>query len=136
MACVVVPMVEAVVTTIAAKVMESKEKTMVSADVQHECENTEEFEKITLSRKLKWLNNLLWGGSALLVFEHVWHGEIAPWFPFLTAASNPADAAEMLQEMSTAGVGMSLLVTAAWLGMVAVTSVLEKRTLKAQPSEN
>lgn len=136
MACVVVPMVEAVVTTIAAKVMESKERSVEAANIHHEGEHTELTEKITFSRKLKWLNNLLWGGSALLVFEHVWHGEIIPVFPFLTAASNPADVAEMLQEMSTAGVGMSLLVTAVWAGMVAVTSAMEKKALKAQPSEN
>ena len=135
MACVVVPMVEAVVTTITAKVMESKEKAL-EVNSHTEVENSGALEKISFSRKLKWLNNMLWGGSALLVFEHVWHGEIAPWFPFLTAASNPADTAEMLSEMSTAGVAMSVLVTAAWVGMVAITSAIEKKSLKAQTSEN
>ena len=91
--------------------------------------------KIPFSRKLKWLNNLLWGGSALLAFEHVWHGEVVPWFPFLTAAGDPVDAAEMLQEMSTAGVAMAALVTVAWLGLVAVSSAIEKKALKAQPAE-
>lgn len=126
MACVVVPMVEAVITTITTKVVESRE---IAAGTHSEGEGS------GFSRKMKWLNNMLWGGSALLVFEHVWHGEIAPFFPFLTAASDPASLSEMLQEMSTAGVGMSLLVTAAWLGMVAVTSAMEKKALKAQPSE-
>ena len=126
MACVVVPMVEAVITTITTKAVESRE---ISAD------NHSEGESTGFSRKMKWLNNMLWGGSALLMFEHVWHGEIAPFFPFLTAASDPASLSEMLQEMSTAGVGMSLLVTAAWLGMVAVTSAIEKKAQKAQPSE-
>jgi len=36
---------------------------------------------------LGWLTNMLWGGSLLLAFEHVWHGEETPWFPFLTAAA-------------------------------------------------
>ena len=131
MACVVVPMVEAVITTITTKVVESKE---ISANVHHyegECSG-----HLPFSRKLKWLNNMLWGGSALLVFEHVWHGEIAPFFPFLTGASDPASLSEMLQEMSTAGVGMSLLVTAAWLGMVAVTSAIEKKSPKNRQPEN
>ncbi len=44
--------------------------------------------KIALSRKLMWLANLLWGGALLLAYEHVWHGEVVPWFPFLTAASD------------------------------------------------
>lgn len=72
-----------------------------------------------------------WGGSALLAFEHVWHGEITPWFPFLTAAGNPADAAEMLQEMATAGVGMAALCTAVWGVMLVVSARIEKR--KEQP---
>ena len=54
--------------------------------------------KIPFSRKLKWLKNMLWGGAALLAYEHVWHGEVVPWFPFLTAAANPEDTAVMLRE--------------------------------------
>ena len=50
--------------------------------------------------------------------------------------TDPADAAEMLQEMSTAGAAMAAIVTAVWLGMVAVTSAIEKRALKVQPSES
>ena len=70
---------------------------------------------------------MLWGGSALLAFEHIWHGEVTPWFPFLTAAGNPEDAMVMLHEMATTGVAMAALVTAVWVGMVAVSNVIEKR---------
>ncbi len=77
--------------------------------------------KIPFSRKLKWLKNMLWGGAALLAYEHVWHGEVVPWFPFLTAAANPEDAAVMLHEMATVGVTMALLVTAAW-GCIALAA--------------
>lgn len=135
MACFLVPAAEAVITTIAAKAMESKEKEPMVVRVQLEGPGLQAAEKMPFSQKLKWLNKLLWGGSVLLAFEHVWHGEVVPWFPFLTAASNPADAAEMLHEMSTAGVSMALLVTAFWLGMLAVSSVIEKRALTAQPAE-
>jgi hypothetical protein len=38
--------------------------------------------------------------------------------------------------MSTIGVTMAVLVTAVWLGMVAVSSVIEKRALKAMPVIN
>ena len=103
MACFVVPAVEAIVVTVVRKVMEKNEKT-----------------------------NLLWGGSALLAFEHVWHGEVVPWFPFLTAAADPADAAEMLHEMATVGVFMAVLVTLAWLGMLGVSALIEKRAMKAE----
>ena len=90
-------------------------------------------EKLPFARKLKWLTNLLWGGSALLAFEHLWHGEVVPWFPFLTAMSDPTDKAEMLHEMSTVGVTMAVLITLVWLSMLAASSVIEKRALNPQP---
>lgn len=107
MACVIVPAVEAIVTTTLTKGMEKKE--------------------MKFSHKMKWLNSMLWGGSALLALEHVWHGEIVPWFPFLTKAANAKDTAEMLEEMSTVGVSMAVLVTAFWAFMVGVSHVLETR---------
>ncbi len=136
MACFLVPAAEAVVTTIATKVMKSKEGNPDTVKVQLDGAELVEAEKIPFSRKLGWLNKLLWGGSALLAFEHVWHGEVVPWFPFLTVASNPADAAEMLHEMVTAGALMAVLVTAVWAGMLVVSSVIEKRAKKALPAES
>lgn len=128
MACLLVPAAEAVITTIAAKVMKSKEQKAETATI-------DTAEKLPFSRKLKWLSNLLWGGSALLTLEHVWHGEIVPWFPFLTAANDPAATAEMLQEMATVGAGMTAAVTAVWLGMLGISRVMEKRELKAQTEQ-
>lgn len=130
MACFIVPAVEAVITSIATKVVKSKEDVPEPLEVQFDDEKIEVVEKIPFSRKLSWLNNLLWGGSVLLAFEHVWHGEVVPWFPFLTAAENAADTVEMLNEMSTVGVTMAVLVTAIWLGMVGVTAVMERKILK------
>ncbi len=120
MACFLVPLTEAVVTTITTKVLRKKENAS-------ETEGAEASVKLPFSRKLGWLNHMLWGGSALLAFEHVWHGEVTPWFPFLTAAADPESTAEMLHEMATSGVAMAVLVTAVWLGIVAVTSWMEKR---------
>lgn len=110
MACFLVPATEAVVTTIVQKVVEKKEG-------KKDSETTFRF-----SEKLKWLNGMLWGGSGLLAFEHLWHGEISPFFPFLTAASDPSDAAEMLHEMATSGTAMAVLVTAVWAAALAVSS--------------
>lgn len=84
----------------------------------------------TLRRRLRWLSQMLWGGSALLAFEHLWHGEIVPWFPFLTAASDPESAGVMLHEMATAGVMMALLTTVAWGLMCLAASAIEKRSLQ------
>ncbi|MBP5180402.1 MAG: hypothetical protein J6127_03830 [Clostridiales bacterium] len=124
MACFLVPAAEAVVTTIITKALESKEQ---KVEVSLGDKNIEKLETSHFSRKLKWLNNLLWGGSALLAFEHVWHGEVVPWFPFLTAAGNPEDMAEVIHEMSTVGVTMAILVTAVWVGMVVISKTIEKR---------
>ena len=127
MACFLIPTTEAIVTTILQRVLSSKEKNM---EIHHEGDSSENLPKSGFSRKLKWLNNMLWGGSALLALEHVWHGEVVPWFPFLTAASDPSSRSEMFHEMATVGVTMALLVTAVWAGMVIVSSRLEKRAGK------
>ena len=132
MACFTVPAVEAIVVSVAKKVIEKKEKQPEEVSVVLDG-TPETAYKVPFSRKLKWLTNLLWGGSALLAFEHVWHGEVVPWFPFLTAAADPADAAEMLHEMATVGVSMAALVTLVWLAMLGVSAVIEKRALKAEP---
>ena len=67
---------------------------------------------------------MLWGGAILLAFEHVWHGEVTPWFPFLTAMSDPQDASEMFHEMATVGVSMSVLVTGIWAVMCAAADAI------------
>lgn len=99
MACFIVPTAEAIVTTIAQKVIAKREKPVQEGELR-------------TSEKLGLLNKLLWGGSALLAFEHVWHGELSPVFPFLTGEN-------VLGEMATNGVAMALLVTAVWGGMLA-----------------
>ncbi len=117
MACFLVPTTEAIVTTIIKK----------TADNKAEKKGTEI--KNPFLKKMNWLNNMLWGGSALLAFEHVWHGEVTPFFPFLTNAATPESASEMLREMATSGVAMAALVSAVWVGMVLVTGAIEKRTV-------
>ncbi len=132
MACFTVPVVEAVITTVVSKVVKKselkKETEIQKVSVDHDNAPLENnASKIPFSTKLGWLSKLLWGGSALLAFEHVWHGEVVPWAPFLTAAENPDSFAEMLHEMSTVGVSMAVLVTLAWGGMCGVAHVIEKK---------
>ena len=134
MACFIVPGTEAIVTTAITKIVEKKEKKEIcSCETEGAAEAVKEEKALPFSRKLKWLNNMLWGGTALLAFEHVWHGEVTPFFPFLTAAGNfstAQDAGQMLKEMATAGVGMAVVVTAVWVGMVAIASGVEKKAAK------
>ena len=115
MGCFIVPATEAVVTTVVTTVAEKTEKKDGAA-----------FDHANFSSKLKNLNGLLWGGSALLAFEHVWHGEVQPFFPFLTAAESADTLAEMFHEMGTVGVGMAAAVTIAW-GVVTGISMYKER---------
>lgn len=137
MACFLVTAAEAVVVTAVAQSMKRSEQNAVKS-VKLEGKNTMEAVKeetaIPMSRKLMWLSYLLWGGAVLLAFEHLWHGEVVPWFPFLTAMSDPGDTAEMLHEMSTVGVSMAVMVTAAWGCMVAAVNSIMKRTVAAVKS--
>ena len=126
MSCFIVPVAEAVVTTIVTKVIENKEKKQ-DAEKLEQGIRVSSFDKERFSNKLRRLNYLLWGGAGLLAFEHLWHGEIQPFFPFLTAVSNPADTAEMLNEISTVGVSMAVLVTASWGIATYVTTRIENR---------
>lgn len=133
MACLLVPGAEAIVVSIASKILEKKEKEPTEIRLSFDGSTVETGHKIPFSRKLKWLSFLQYGGALLLAFEHVWHGEIVPWFPFLTAASDPVSLSEMLHEMSTVGVGMAALTMAVWGAMLAVVHVMEKKAEKAVP---
>ena len=123
MACCIVSAAEAVVVTAVKKAEEKKE--ILTA--QENGDNTA-VKRIPLSRKLTWLSNMLWGGVVLLAFEHIWHGEVVPYFPFLTAMYDPSDTAEMLQEMATVGVGMAVLITFVWVVMCVAADALVKRS--------
>ena len=117
MACFLVPVTEAIITTAAAKLLERRERQGAAGSADAAAGTGAAGVTVSrepFSQKLRRLNALLWGGSALLAFEHLWHGEIQPFFPFLTAAADPAARAEMLHEMATVGVSMSLFVTVAW----------------------
>ena len=127
MACFLVPAAEAVVTTLAAKLLKSREKAR-NVVIRLPDGSVETATRIPFSTKLGWLNKLLWGGSALLAFEHVWHGEVVPFFPFLTAVRD-GETSEMLAEMGSAGVMMAALVTVVWFGMLAVSAMVERRAL-------
>jgi hypothetical protein len=82
-----------------------------------------------LSEKLKlsWLNTMLWGGVGLLAAEHVFHGEITAFAPYLTAMSSAADTAVMLSEIASIGGAITLAISATWVGMLAVATLMTKK---------
>jgi len=110
MACFLVPMGEAIGVSIAQKAAKDKGKK----------------EQIKKKWRLDWLSKLLWGGTILLAIEHIWHGEVVPWPPFLTAMENPADIPEMVREMATSGVAMAAAITATWGIMVLIARRRER----------
>lgn len=110
MACFIVPGIEAIITTIAKKKL-----------------NRKWVEKINL----KLLNTLLWGGTFLLMIEHVWHGEVVPWPPFLTAMTTASSFGTMLHEMLYVGVPMAVGITLAWAIAVVVTIKISEKTEKS-----
>ena len=134
MACFLVPTAEAIVTTVIAKAAKDEKKDYTDVSVETGTEVHEKPAKMSFVRKLRWRSNMLWCGAVLLCFEHLWHGEVVPFPPFLTAASDPADTAVMLHEMSTVGVCMAVLITAVWVGMVIVSNVIENRAEKEVPA--
>ena len=121
MACFTVPLAEAVVVSAAKAVILRKGGN-----------NTEEkLEKINKMREnVGILEKMLYGGSALLAVEHLFHGEIMLYPPFLTAMQTPENIPEMLHEMSTVGVGMALTVTAAWAIAMGVRALMKKLSAK------
>lgn len=131
MACFAVPVAEAIIATAVTQIIKKKESAPEVLEYRTPEGAVEKVEKVSLSRKISWLRNLLWGGSILLAFEHLWHGEIMFKFPFLTAASTPEDTAVMLHEMATVGVSMALLTTAVWCVILAVVKIKETKIINA-----
>lgn len=128
MACFVVPMAEAIIVSVVKKVVEKKEQKALFEDSAlkkgavsfAEKENQTSQTGCSWSQKLSWLNTLLWGGVFLLAIEHIWHGEVILWPPFLTAMKNPSDIPIMLHEMASFGTSMAIFVTIVWAVMVFV----------------
>ena len=97
MACFAVPTAAAIVTTAIGK-------------------------KVPEKYHLDWLNSMLWGGVVMLAVEHIAHGEVVLYPPFLTAGLP-----EVLPEMIKVGVPMTLCIFLIWGVMVAVATTLDKK---------
>ncbi len=63
---------------------------------------------------LRRLELMLWGGSAMLIVDHIINGEIIPFFPFFSALLTEGGAVALLRAMLSGGVPMSIVVTAIW----------------------
>ena len=67
-----------------------------------------------LKRQIPALEKMLWGGTVLLIVDHILNGELTWRYPFFTALDGAEGFRIMLREMLTVGVPMSLVLTAVW----------------------
>ena len=87
--------------------------------------------EVKWSKKLAYLELMLWSGSFVLAGEHILHGEVSPYPPFLTAAGEGPEAVnEMLTEMGTVGVTMLAALVLVWAGAVLLVDFLKYRKHK------
>ena len=74
--------------------------------------------KVPENLKIGWLNIMILGGAIMLAVEHIAHGEIILYPPFLTAMQTPAEIPVMLQEMAVVGGTMTIAMISIWAVMV------------------
>ena len=127
MACFLALAAEAIVVSIIKKNQQKNEEVDLKSNVAASAAIISK-DGIPWSRKLDWLNKMLWGGIFLLAIEHIWHGEVVPWPPFLTAMNNPSDIRPMLMEILTVGGTMVLFVTAVWFVMTLAADRIYKKS--------
>jgi hypothetical protein len=96
MACFIVPSVLAVIVSIVRRIVKGSLKEL----------------------NLGLLEGLLWGGAGILALEHVWHGEVVPWPPFLTAMQSPGEWVVAIHEILTVGTAMTLTTVGVWGGIL------------------
>ena len=68
-----------------------------------------------VGRNLASLELMLWGGSVMLIVDHIINGELTWRFPFFTALGETGGGEVMLREILTVGVPMSVVITLVWV---------------------
>ena len=104
MACFVAPLVEAIAVTAYRKLSGKP-----------------------VPESLKTLETMLWGGTIMLIVDHIINGELTWRFPFFTALGNSGGAAVMWREILTVGVPMCIVITLFW----AVLALAARRKARA-----
>ena len=131
MACFVVSTVAGVGVAIARHAVKHHEKKLENAG---EAPKIEKFGSDTKwSKKLAYLELMLFAGSFILAIEHIIHGEIVPYPPFFTAVGE-GETIEMLKEMGTVGVAMLGILLVTWVIGVLVVDYIKYKRRKAAPS--
>ncbi|MEM4561328.1 MAG: hypothetical protein QW123_00410 [Desulfurococcaceae archaeon] len=77
--------------------------------------------------KLHLLEYMLIGGALVLAAEHVYHGEITYYPPFLTAMQSPENIPVLLHEISYVGGLITIATVVVWAVSLHLTRVLVPR---------
>ena len=130
MACFTVSAVAAIGVGVARHIVKHNEK---KAELAGKEVDLNKFgAELKWSKKLGILETALFAGSFLLAGEHVIHGEVTPFPPFLTAMDSAEGTAEMLYEMGTVGVAMLGMVVAFWAIGIFVYDLVKFRKRKGK----
>ena len=79
---------------------------------------------------------MLWLVTGVLIIDHAMNGELMWSYPFFTAATSPEGVSEMVREMSTVGVAMSVFITAVWAVMIIARKYKAQTLAKAEVHTN
>ena len=112
MSCFIVPLMQALATSIYRR---------------HNRNSINDASCGILKHKVPALEKMLWGGSIMLIVDHIINGELSWRFPFFTALSQTDGGEVFLRELLCVGLPMSLVLTAVW----AIWALLSARTAKA-----
>lgn len=66
-------------------------------------------------RHIASLEKMLWGGTVMLIVDHVINGELTWRFPFFTALGEAGGTEVFLRELLTVGVPMAVVLTLVWV---------------------
>ena len=110
MACFLVPLAQAIATSIYRKCNEKSISDPSANAFKHQ---------------VPALEKMLWGGTLMLVVDHIASGELTWRFPFFTALGQAGGWEIMWREMLAVGVPMALAVTGVW----AVYALIKKRQI-------
>ncbi len=111
MACFIVPMTQAIATSIARRRMKGRVETTENPWLH----------------QLPKLELMLWGGTLMLIVDHILNGEMTWEYPFFTILAHKEGFHLMMGEMLGVGLPMSVVISLFYVGLVARETFVHKR---------
>lgn len=102
MCCFVMPLIQGIAVS---SIRKSKSREIKDKTCSH------------FMQQLPKLETMLWGGTVMLIVDHIINGEVTWRYPFFTALEQAGGAHVMLREMLTVGLPMCGVITLVWAGL-------------------